>query len=340
MPSSDPPAAPTVPADPRWRGVLVLAGAVLGLALALVAARVASFDAYWLFRERPDWVEVTGGANRLLDRQTRRAKVLQSLQRSYTVALLGSSTVYHGLDPAEAEGPFLGRVFNLGISALSGRELPIVAAVVASREEVRKVVIGLDYFMFSRSDGPPPLKAALANATGRAEVRLGSLFGLYAIEDARIGRVAGGDDPGGWTRDGFRVTPGLPARLTQQNDATRRRTTVPYRPGLMMHLDAALDRLRGRDLDVYLAPVSDAQKRVIADLGLEADFGRWRADAARIAAAHGARFSDLVDVGADTHFDPATGSTEAWLDNLHFTPVIGRRVLLAVGLRGPGAERP
>ncbi|WP_375460514.1 hypothetical protein [uncultured Enterovirga sp.] len=340
MRSSDPPAAPAEAAEPRWRANLVLAGALLGTALAVVAARIVWFDAYWLFRERPSWVEITGGANRLLDRQTRRGKVLQSLQRDYTVALLGSSTVYHGLDPAEAEGPFKGRVFNLGISALSGRELPIVASVVASRDEVRKVVIGLDYFMFSRSDGPAPLKAALSTMTGRAEARLGSVLGLYAIQDARIGRVAGGDDPGGWTRDGFRITPGLPPRLTQQNDATRRRTTVPYRPDMMGHLEAALNRLAGRDLDVYLAPVSYAQKRVLADLGLEADFARWRADAARIATAHGARFSDLVDVGADTHFDPAAGSTEAWLDNLHFTPVIGRRVLNAVGLRGPGADRP
>lgn len=324
-----------------WRRLLLVAAAVLALALAVVAGRVAWFDSYWVFRREPPWLAATGGSNRLLDRQMRRAKTLQLLTRSYEVALIGSSTVYHGLDPADADGRWRGRVYNAGISGVLADELPIVASMVASRGEARRVVLGLDYYMFSRTDRSVRLDNSLKDPIGRANALLGSLIGRYAIADAWLGEVRGASDPGGWTYDGFRVTPPLPPELTRQNDATRRRTTVPFVPETMASLHETLWTLAGRRVDVYLAPVSDAQLRVLSDLGHLDDFGRWREEAARAAAAHGVPFRDLVDLGRPYPFDPDRGSTEAWLDNLHFTPLIGRQVLAAFGLRAePAGQRP
>lgn len=331
----DPAAAPAEPR--RWAGFLATGGALLLLGLALVAGRVAWFDAYWLFRAEPPWLAETGGANRLLDRQTRRGKTLQALTRDYSLAFLGSSTVYHGLDPGDVDGPWRGRAFNAGISAILADELPLVAAVVASRPETERVLMGLDYYMFSRGDVPVRLSPGLATATGRWNALLGATLGEYAILDSRLGEVAGGDDPGSWTRDGYRVTPPLPPALTRANDATRRRTTVPYRPDTLAHLDRALERLSGLKVDVYLAPVSAAQRRVLAEKGLTEDFARWRAEAARTAARPGVRFLDLADLGATLPFDPDQGSTEHWLDNLHFTPLLGRAILEEVGLRARAA---
>jgi hypothetical protein len=125
------------------------------------------------------------------------------------------------------------------------------------------------------------------------------------------------------------------------NDAARRRTAAPYRPETLLSLERTLARLSGRRVDVFLAPVSGAQRRVLANAGLLDDFERWRRDVARVAAARGARFADLADLGAAFPFDPARGSTEHWLDNLHFTPVVGRLVLARFGLRsgdGPPAS--
>ncbi len=216
-------------------------------------------------------------------------------------------------------------------------ELPMVAGVVASRGGADRVVLGLDYFMFSRRNPPSvQLSRTLMDATGRWNTLFGSLVSEYAIGDSRLSRVAGGDDPGSWTRDGFRITPPLPPELTEGNDAIRRRTTAPYRPETLLHLDHALAAFGRRTVTVYLAPVSPAQRRLMDELALMDDFARWRADAARVAAGHGARFLDLADIGASYPFDPAKGSTEIWLDNLHFTPVLGRQVLERVGLRRPG----
>lgn len=318
--------------DRRAARFLIACGLTLALVLGAVAARVVWFDAYWLFRRTPPWLADTGGANRLLDRQTRRGKVLQALARDYDLALIGSSTTYHGLDPADID-PGAGTAFNVGISALIADELATVAAVVGARPQVRRATIGLDYYMFSRPTVPVHLDADLATPTGRLTARIGSVLSRYAIEDSRLAEVAGAEDPGRWTYAGFRVTPPLPAPLTQENDATRRRTTVAYRPESLASLDLALARLGPREVQVYLSPVSDAQRRVLADLGLTDDFDRWRADVARVVAGRGARFLDLTTLADDEPFDPLKGSTAAWLDNLHFTPLIGRRVLERLGLR-------
>lgn len=306
---------------------------VLSLAIAGIAGRVAWFDAYRLHRENPPWLAETGGANRLLDRQTRRAKSLQAMTRSYSVALIGSSTVYHGLDPADVDVRPRGQVFNLGISAIRASELPVVAGLVASRPQVEEAVIGLDFYMFSRDGGPAPLSRELLTATGRLKALLGAYLSEDALRDSRLTRVTGGTDPGGWTFEGFRHTPPLSPELTRLHDLARRRAAAPFRPETLAHLREALDRLAGLRVQVYLAPVSAAQRRVMADAGLAPDLDRWRAEAMAIAAAAGVTAYDLTALGADDTFSPETGSTQAWLDNLHFTPLIGRMILRRLGLR-------
>lgn len=318
------------------RRFLALTAAFLAILVAGVAGRVIGFDAYWIFRDDPPWRAETGGNSRLLDRQTRRAKVLQALTRRYDLALIGSSTVYHGLDPADVTALAPGLVFNAGISAIIATELPVIAAVVASRAPAR-AVLGLDYYMFSRPSVPVHLDEALATPSGRLTALMGSVLGRYALADSRLAAVEGGDDPGAWTREGYRITPPLPAALTQENDATRRRTTAPFRPETLAGLDLALERLSGVELTVYLSPVSDAQKRVLADLGLTDDFERWRAAVKHVCAARGQMILDLTGLGAPYPFDPAKGSTPAWLDNLHYTPLIGRQVLARLGLRRAAA---
>jgi hypothetical protein len=317
----------------RWRTVLAAAGCALVVSLALIAARVVWFDAFWIFRPHPPWLEMTHGANRLIDRQTRRAKILQAMTRNYTVALIGSSTVYHGLDPADADPQWVGRTFNLGISALTADELPIVARVVASKAGVRRAIIALDYCMFSRRHAPVTLDADLATPTGRWTALMGSVVSRYALTAAQLSEVAGGEDPGAWTYDGFRVTPKSPPALTLQNDAIRRRTAAAYRPQTLEALDSTLDVLGDRELILYLSPVSDAQRKVLADRDLLQDFARWRKDVAALARRRNIRFLDLVDLGTAFPFDPAQGSTDYWLDNIHYTPVLGRFVLQKVGLR-------
>ena len=319
------------PAGPSWRGPLVLGALVLIACCALVVGRVVWYDPYWVFRQTPPWLAATEGGNKLLDRQMRRAKALQAMTRDYDVALFGSSTTYHGLDPADADpGP---RLYNAGISGILADELPVMASIIASRPRVKRVALGLDYYMFSRTDRAVHLDRTLATPLGRANARLGSLIGRYAIHDAWPAEVEAKTDPGRWTYEGFRVTPKLAAAETMLNDTIRRRTTVPLQPSTYAALERAVGILRGREIDLYLGPVSRAQRLVLSDLGHTDDFARWREDMRELAARHGVRFHDLTALGSDDAFDPRTGSTDRWLDNLHYTPVVGRRVFEALGLR-------
>jgi hypothetical protein len=318
-----------------WRSALRVAAATGLAAVSLAAGRVIWFDAYWVFREHPPWLAVTHGANRLLDRQTRRAKILQALTRPYTIALVGSSTVYHGLNPEDADPELRKQIFNVGISALMAEELPLVAHVIASRGSLQRVVIGLDYYMFSRRRPPVALDPDLASPSGRGTALAGSVLSRYALLDSRIEEVAGGEDPGSWTYGGFRITPKLPPALTQQNDAMRRRTAAPYHTERLEALRSSLAMLEGRNVEVYLSPVSDAQRAVLAKAGLLDDFARWRGDVARLTAAREVHFHDLVDLGTALPFDPGEGSTDYWLDNLHYAPALGRDVLRELGLRSP-----
>jgi hypothetical protein len=305
--------------------------AVLLACLALVAVRVAWFDPYWVFRRTPPWTEVNGGQNRLLDRQMRRAKSLQAMTRPYDVALLGSSTTYHGLDPSDADpGP---RIYNAGISGILADELPTMASIVASRDEMRRVALGLDYYMFSRTDRAVRLDPSLATSLGRANALMGALVGRYAIHDAWESEVGAATDPGRWTYDGFRITPKLAPELTRMNDTIRRRTTVALQPATYGSIERVLTVLGGRDVTLYLAPVSRAQRRVLSELGHLGDFDRWREDMRALAERCEVRFHDLTALGSEDAFDPETGSTDLWLDNLHYTPLIGRHVLAAIGLR-------
>jgi hypothetical protein len=68
-------------------------------------------------------------------------------------------------------------------------------------------VVGLDFYMFSRGDVPVRLNESLGTAIGRANALLGSVLSRYALLDCNLSAVSGSEDPGSWTRAGFRVTP-------------------------------------------------------------------------------------------------------------------------------------
>ena len=70
-------------------------------------------------------------------------------------------------NPADADpGP---RIYNAGISGILADELPVMASIVASRGGVRRVALGLDYYMFSRTDRSVRLDPALGTPLGRAQ---------------------------------------------------------------------------------------------------------------------------------------------------------------------------
>jgi hypothetical protein len=155
----------------RWTSFLRLFAAAGALALAAGLLVTIAIDPFWVFRRHPPWLAWTGGVNRFLDLEMRRAKPLQLFTRPAATVVVGSSTVYHGLHPRDLAK---GDGYNFGLASLMVDELPTVAALLAERGTAR-VVIGLDFFMFTDFPGPPPLKTGLERYGLRAAHGFGRL---------------------------------------------------------------------------------------------------------------------------------------------------------------------
>lgn len=318
-------------ARPAGAGFAAAFGITLAVILTLVSGLTFWRDPLWVFREAPPWTRDGIGASSVLDVEMRLVKPLQLARIRPGTVLVGSSVAYRGLDPHDLSKQVPQPAYNAGISSLMAAELPTMAALIVDIGSVRRVVLGLDYFMFTRMLPPPPMRPALATRAGRFDALVGTVLNPDAIERlARRGQVR--TEPGAWRGDGFKITPDFDAALTQRVAAAQDIAAMAYWPERLRDLDTALTRLSGMELSLYLSPMSAAQRRLIVQGGRAAEFARWRADVAALAAAKGLTLHDLVDAHPFEDFDPTQGSSHFWIDNLHFKPELGRWILARLGL--------
>lgn len=309
--------------------------------LLLTAALTIWRDPFWVLREAPPWTKAGLGESRLLDTRMRQVKPLQLARIRPVTLLIGSSVVYRGLDPAALAENMPRPAYNAGLSSLMADELPAVAALARDLGSVRRVVLGLDYYMFTRFPPPPALSPALAAAGGRLQALLGLTFNSEAPEHL-LGRRSR-TEPGLWRADGFKTTPDFDAALTRKVAAAQDIAAMAYEPGRLVALAEALRLLEGVELSLYLSPVSRPQLALLEAGGRLPEFERWRADVARLAAGRGVPLLDLATGHPFDDFDPEKGSSRFWIDNVHFKPEVGRWMLMRLGLASAGpavAPRP
>lgn len=320
-----------------------LAAALCGLALG--AGLTTFVDPLWVFRERPPWLGWTGGVNRLLDVEMRRAKPLQLAGRPAETVLVGSSVVYRGFELPEGREA---TAYNFGLSSLMADELLTAAGLIRSRPGVRRVVIGLDFFTFTDVAGPPRLNPDLATRAGLARAWIGAALSLRALAATFPPALASAYEGGAWRPTGHKTTPDYPAAVTAREAAAEAGRTLRYRPETIAHLETALRLLAGLDVRLHLSPVNAAQVRLANAAGRADGFAAWRRDVAAAAARAGIPFRDLSRDHPFDEFDPAAGSSRHWLDHLHFKPAVGAWVLdqIAAPARVPagpaasGSRRP
>lgn len=285
-------------------------------------------DPLWVFRSEPAWLARTGGVNRFLDLDMRRAKPLQLFTRPAGTVLVGSSNVYRGLRPSDLRG---GGAYNLGLSALMADELPGIADLIVARG-APQVLIGLDYYMFTTFSGPPRLERQLDRWTTRLGAWTSAAVSLRNLAGSLPGVIDRAFEPGLWRFDGFKDTPDYPAAVTRRVADDQNFGAMEYRPETLIHLDAALRRLRGRDVRIVLSPMSRPQRTLAAAASRGADVARWRDDVARTTTRFGIEPADLTEQHPFNDFDPAQGSSRFWLDSMHYKPEVGRWIFEKVGL--------
>ena len=309
--------------------------ATIMLAVGLLTVLTLWRDPYWVFRDTPPWTRDGVGASRLLDVEMRLIKPLQIARLTPQTLLIGSSVVYRGIDPRDASAE-AGQVYNAGFSALMARELPTLAALAIDVGSVKRVVIELDYFMFTAWPPPPPIDRKLATASGRREALVSVVLNPKAIDNLRGPRPQR-MEPGLWHGDGYKATPDFDAALVGKITREQNIAAMLYQPEALSHLEKALDLLQGRGVTIVLSPMSAAQRQLIADGGRAAELMSWRRDVAALAARRGLPLHDLVSDHPFEDFDPGNASSRYWLDTLHFKPEVGRWLLGRIGLgRHPG----
>lgn len=321
-------AALTRPADAR--GFATCFAATVVLAVGLLTVLTLWRDPYWVFRNSPPWTRDGVGISRLLDVEMRLIKPLQIARLKPQTLLIGSSVVYRGLDPRDVSAAG-GQVYNAGFSALMARELPTLAALAVDVGSVRRVVIELDYFMFTAWPPPPPIDRKLATASGRREALVSTVLNPQAIDNLRGPRPLR-TEPGLWHRDGYKATPDFDAELVGRITREQNIAAMAYRPDDLGHLERALDLLREREITLVLSPMSAAQRQLVTDGGRATELAAWRRDVAALAARRSLPFHDFVSSHPFEDFDPARASSRYWLDTLHFKPEVGRWLLGRIGL--------
>ena len=319
------------------RFIAVFVAASLAGLFVLLAASL-TIDPYWVRRETPPWLEMTGGRNRLIDVHMRRAKQFQFALRAPTTVIVGSSVVYRGVRVADlhtglSQNSGVKSAYNFGLASLMADELPIVAGIIKRSVSVETVVIGLDYFMFSGFPGPPRL---------RDEASAGALQGLrHAARlamntDGALGLLPqwlGRAEPGVWERTGFKHTPDFEPVLTRRVNAEQNISSMDYRADRLKDLAQAIDILNGKRLVLYLSPVSGAQLQRLRQGGRGNELAQWRGDIRSLASARSIAFTDLIDTHPFDDFDPDKGSSAHWIDNMHFKPHVGSWVLEKIGVQ-------
>lgn len=311
------------------RGFAVSFAATVVLAVGLLTVLTLWRDPYWVFRDNPPWTRDGVGASRLLDVEMRLIKPLQIARLKPQTLLIGSSVVYRGLDPRDASAAAR-QVYNAGFSALMARELPTLGALAVDVGSVGRVVIALDYFMFTAWP-PPPIDRKLATISGRREALVSVVLNPKAIDNLR-GPRALRTEPGLWHADGYKATPDFDAELVGKITREQNVAAMVYRPGDLAYLERALDLLRGREIIIVLSPMSAAQRQLVEASGRGPELASWRRDVAALAARRSLPFHDLVSDHPFEDFDPGKASSRYWLDTLHFKPEVGRWLFSRIGL--------
>ncbi len=324
----------------RRFSVLVSTACVMTVGLAVVLTRYA--DPYWLndARELRDDVPV-------LDVQMRFAKALQLIFRErevpLQVVLIGSSTVYRGLNPSALDYP-AGAVYNLGISSLRMREAKayVQHLLLFSRPEM--VLIGLDFFQFDgRIQTEAGFDPALGTYSTAVEMYLTSVASTNAIGGSIRALRSTPDGDGPWSRDGYKKTaPRKAAAITTQLD-----NALQFYQGVDTRLPAPYEHLqeiimmlkeKGVTIKLYLSPVHSRYLSAIRLAGKESQYLEWKQRVREIAASHALPLLEIdkEHAFADAAFDGHSGFN----DPTHFSEWVGTMIMRSMGVPVRAASEP
>ncbi len=259
----------------------------------------------------------------------RLAKSLHFLDKPDRVVFLGSSTVYRGMNPDCLVTEFAG--YNLGISSLRMKEAAAFAQHYTRWKSPRIAVVGLELFQF---DGARQSETGFDPTIERAWYTHSTILAEQLRSDAERRQPA--DTTGEYfLANGFCVTTPRSemqlSRIDTENRAVYDRfehAEEPYRDLTRLVRQFAQ---KGTRVILYFSPFHDRLLRTFVELGLTMKFEDFKRRVTQIATDENVELFDFSS-NLTRASEPLTSSNITFIDQSHFSPILGARLMNEIGL--------
>lgn len=171
--------------------------------LLIIALTNCWVDPYFIWHKHPMWYKATN--NSLLDDNQRLAKSMQALTRQPKIVFIGSSCVYHTINPNNAAER---DIYNFGIGGLRIQEANAYIRELVKFTPIQKIYFALDLFMFGYEQKTPGFNEKIGTWEGLIENMAGTIFGGKTLRDSYqilTGQSQAND--GTWQYNGYKNTP-------------------------------------------------------------------------------------------------------------------------------------
>jgi hypothetical protein len=321
----------------RWLlGLPILIFVVLGVFNYIV-------DPYMLWHRKPIWYDFT--KNPVIDHHQRLVKSLQLILRQPKVVFVGSSRVYHVINPEQTLEPYL---YNFGVGSLRIAEAYTYIEEAIKWTSVKKIYLALDLFAFGNEQMMPGYDPQSATFQYLSNQLLASLIGestTVSSWDILRGKNNHYND-GTWQFNGYKITPkrsleeinhGLveDRQLYQQIYAQHPRAVIASNMQTVAKM-IALCKAHHVELILYFNPLNHRLLNTYEQLGLTTLFAELKSELTTLAKKQHVTLWDFATRNEVTQYpfdtEQEIGRNPYYVDADHASEVVGNYMMQTMGI--------
>jgi len=308
----------------------------------LIAIFNYTIDPYMLWHEKPIWFDKT--KNPIIDSNQRLIKSLQLVLRQPKIIFLGSSLVYHVINPAGSDE----KIYNLGVGSLRSAEAYGYVKEAVSWTPVTKIYLALDLFAFGSEQKMPGYDDEVSGAKYLVNQFASALIGKSTINDSLnilLGKNAEYND-GTWQFNGYKLTP--KRNLAEVNDGIKQneilfkkifpKTSIDYINQNLKNIEKIMTVCEAHhvELVLYFNPINYRLLQVYKNSGVWDNFMQLKTGLQAMAYKHNVTLWDFATYSSITTY-PFVNENEIkrnpyYLDTDHPTELVGNYVMQQMGV--------
>jgi hypothetical protein len=284
-------------------------------------------DPYWFWTDKPNWKHSLS-----LDTKQRFIKPIKAIKYNADLLIIGSSRVYRGIDPDEFLKYGYKKPYNLGISSLKIYEMYHILKNHFKINHPKKIVIGLDYWMFNIDSLKE--KDFKEDAIKQNYIYfyinnlIGSLLSYSAFKDSRKKTKDIESTEGSWKENGFHKTTKretetsilmLDGYTSYLKDFNYKKISINFIEKIIK-----LCSKKNIELAIYISPIHFQTLLSYFNSKNFNKFNEWKESISLSCSKNNIHFIDFSnDFLKFFKTEPGTN----WLDYSHFSPIIGNKII-------------